>query len=135
MAGLPRGRLGSGGLHDNTGQMSLNGEEALGQSCYAVGNVDRRVIFHARGGDVESRCRKGLIRGERGGLFSPSLESWHYGASQRDAFYTFSSRSKMDIASGTLSVPITVPIRELVQARRRKRDTRNRGETRSSRGT
>jgi hypothetical protein len=29
--------LGSGGLYVNTGQRSLNGEEALGQSCYAVG--------------------------------------------------------------------------------------------------
>jgi hypothetical protein len=41
---LPRGRaarrLGSGGLYVKTGQMSLNGEEALGQSCYAVGGVD-----------------------------------------------------------------------------------------------
>ena len=59
MAGLPRGRaarrLGSGGLYVNTGQLGLNGEEALGQSCYAVGGADRRVIFHARGGDVDSR--------------------------------------------------------------------------------
>jgi hypothetical protein len=48
MAGLPRGRaarrLGSGGLYVNTGQSSLKGEEALGQSCYTVGVVDRQFV-------------------------------------------------------------------------------------------